>query len=67
MLLKIWNNFFKYDPEADKFNSYAPSTMPYSIGTWFKCNDEEILRLRKAVLAGEAEIVHSIPKIEHGY
>jgi len=62
MLLKIHDNYFKYNPEEDKFIAYGKSSNnPYSIGSWFTCSDSTILMLQKAVLQNNYRIVHNIP------
>ncbi len=60
ILLKIWNNYFKV--EDNIFYSFGKSIKtPYASGTWFRCREEEVERLREAILAGNFETKTKIP------
>ena len=65
ILFKVFGNFFKYvsmDKEkVGEYYSYGRSQVVYAIGSWFRCSEEEINRIRAAVWAGKAEAMKKIP------
>ena len=56
ILLNINNNFFKCENKT--FKAFGKGS---SCGTWFKCGEEEIERLRTAILSGNFEVKKKIP------
>jgi len=59
ILLKIKNNYFLF--KDGRFLSYGKADTSYSIGSWFKCKEEEVNRLRTKVLSGDYEIKRKLP------
>lgn len=63
ILLKIWDKYFQYCIDSDRFLSYAKTNVTYSVGTWFKCGEEEEKRLRKAIKDKKFEICMKLPGV----
>lgn len=53
ILFKVWNNYFK--SEGGVFFSFGKGDTGNS-GSWFNCGEEEVKRLREAILAGNYEV-----------
>ena len=66
ILMLIWGNYFKF--ENQKFHSFGRSSnTAYSVGSWFHCGEEEIERLREAILSGNFEVKKRIPRTSRIY
>ena len=59
ILLKIWGNFFK-SRNGEFFSFGKSSELSSACGCWFNCGEEEVERLREAILAGNFEAVRQI-------
>jgi len=60
ILFKVWNNYFKF--EGNTFHAFGKGqNIPHSAGSWFKCGEDEIKRLREVILAGTFEVQKKIP------
>lgn len=65
ILFKVWNNYFK--SEDGVFFSFGKGDGVHTSGCWFNCKEEEIERLREAILAGNFEIRKRIGRIGKVY
>jgi hypothetical protein len=66
ILFEVWGNFFKF--KAGKFYSYGRNKKTNcSVGSWFDCGEEEIDRLRIAILAGRFKLYSKIPGTSKKY
>ncbi len=65
ILFKVYNNYYKYNEEEERFLSYGkPVGKTYSVGSWFKCGEDETNRLKKAIFKGEYKVHNYIPGID---
>ena len=63
ILFKSHNNYYKF--KNGKFYSYGKGKgMPFSLGSWFNCGEEETNRLRAIILKGDFELKDKLPEQE---
>lgn len=60
MLFKLNENYYQW--KDGKFLSFGKSEgTAYSIGSWFRCGEEESKRLRERIFSGQGEVKTRIP------
>jgi hypothetical protein len=68
MILKIHNNFYKFNVATAEFLAFGRAEkMAYSVGSWFKCSEETVAWIKSVITKNEYKIVSKIPRNDKAY